>query len=623
MKGEQNTESPLERMRRRLYAPQPVESAARASLPSQTPNAPEHWTPELPKEPKKKIPPTVLFLGAAVAFFVIAATATGVMLFLGGRTVSPDKVAITIEDGTTTVSPGKPVPMVLAIRNENPVPITGAILRLQFPEGTGQGDDPSVAFPYYEETIGEIASGETIRRTIRASFFGAEDQAISIPISLEYSTGNSNATFEKDASYDFTLSNAPVVLSVTTLSEVSSGEPLTLSVTVRSNSDTPVKDVGVLAEYPFGFIEGKTDPEKHGSYFMLGTLRPGESRELKITGELTGLEGDQRVFRFTAGSLKDERSFAVSYTKREASVKIAQPFFSVNLSLNHESSGDVIVHAGDPIAALVSWSNGLDTQIQDGTIRITLSGEALDPGTVETTNGFYRSGDRTVVFDRTTASELANLSPGDTGNGSFIFRAKSGTAAHSIHTPSITLSIAVSGKRVGERNVSETLTSSMTRTVKVATDLSLSMRALHGTGAFENSGPFPPKTEQETTYTIELTAGNTYNSVGGATVSLTLPPYVRYTGVANPASGISFNEDSRTVTWQIGEFAAGGSAKGSFQVALLPSVSQKGTSPRLVSDAVLSGVDRFVQGQVSATAPSVTTELSEDSSFHSGDGTVQ
>jgi hypothetical protein len=94
--------------------------------------------------------------------------------------------------------------------------------------------------------------------------------------------------------------------------------------------------------------------------------------------------------------------------------------------------------------------------------------------------------------------------------------------------------------------------------------------------------------------------------VGAAKVTFTLPSYVRF---VSGEPGITFNPDSRTVTWAIGDIDPREKASASFQAAITPSDSQRDSAPVIVNDQSFSGVDRFTQQQVSAAAPALTTEL--------------
>ncbi len=609
MPPEQENEGPLERMRKRLYARKSETSVTESELPTSVPNAPEHWqapTPP-PAVAKPHMSGAALFLVGAAGFFALAGLVTGITLFLGGRTVSVDRADILVE-GPASVAGGEKVSLLITIKNNNPVAMTGATLTVRFPEGTTEAEDTSVALAQHTEEVGDIPAGGMVRKTVSATFFGSENQKLSIPVDLEYHTQNSNAVFVKKETYDLTVSTSPIGLSITTLSEVSSGQPFTLSILVRSNARTPLENVAVRAVYPSGFVAKEATPEPlNGTLFSLGTLAAGEEREIRVSGTLLGQDGDERVFRFEGGALKS------------ATVFIAKPFFAVDLSLNSDDAPIIVSSEGGEVVGFLAWTNALSSAIRDGSISVALSGDALDPESVSATNGFYRSSDRTIVFDRESADGLALLNPGDTGNGSFSFRVKSGNALTSLRNPSITLTVSVAGRRVGEGNVSENVSSTLTRTIKIQSGPTLSMESVRTKGPYANTGPWPPKVDTESTYTIQLSSKNTVNSLGNTAATMTLPSYVRY--VAGE-TGVAYNESTRQVTWTVGDLAAGGTKTAAFQVALLPSLSQKGTSPVLVSEARLSGFDRFVQKNAETSAPSVSTDTKTDPANGSDKGRV-
>jgi hypothetical protein len=621
-------ESPLERLRKRLYSPKPLEGAGAPQNFGNGPAAPERWAPEpvVEREVKvrKRLSVATIFLLFAAGFFLIAGITTSVVLFLGGRSLSSDHLTVLVEDGPVQVPGGKATSFSISITNNNPLAVTGGTLTLLFPDGTVEPDDASIALPHFTETFGAIEPGETKTFTARAAFFGSENQKLSIPITVEYQTEESNATFNKKTTYDFTISTSPVMVNVSTLSELSSGQSLTLLVSVRSNVAEALSDVAIQADYPFGFALAKTEPEAvDGKLFELGTLRPGEEKQLRITGTLSGQEGDERVFRFTAGALKaGSKGFRVPYMVADAEVKIARPFLSVTTDLNRSSSETIVVRSSELVSGLLSWSNALSVPISDATISVAFSGNALDPESVQATNGFYRSQDRTIVYDKNTMGALATLNPGDTGNGAFNFKSKVGSALSSLRNPTITLNVSVSGRQPGAGRIGEAITSTQTRTVKVASDLTLDSELLRTTGGIANTGPWPPEAEKATTYTVHLVAKNTVNSVGGAKARMILPSYVSYTGKTSGGASIAFTEGTREVVWSIGDIGPGATKEAYFQVSFLPSATQKGTSPTVVLEQTLAGTDRFVQQEVSDKAPQLTTQTTTDPAYQSDFGTV-
>lgn len=618
-------------MRQRLYAPQePERFPASVLTPAPAPQIPAHaegWAPPVAPVPeKRRFSKAALFLGIAAAFFVIALGAASYFLIFGGRSVSSDRISITV-DGPPAVSSGDVVTLLVSIENRNPVTAGATMLSMTFPETTRSPEDASLPFTQFMDTVGDIPSGGTGEQSVRVALFGGENERVIIPIRFEYRVEGSNAVFVKEAEYEAVITSSPLSVRAEAVSESSVGQPLTFAVTVRSNAKERMDNIGVFAQYPFGFTAARGE----GPVFPVGALEPGEERTITVSGAIAGENSDERVFRFTAGVRRGEEKtmLAVPYSSAEVLVRLAKPFLATTLSVNREASSSPVIQAGVPTQSIVSWVNTLATPILDGQVTVKLSGAALDTASVSAYSGFYRSSDTSIIYSRETESGLARLDPGATGAGSFSFRTKPGAVLAGMRNPVVTATISVAGRRVGETNVPESVSPALTRTIKVGTDLTLTARSLYSTGPFKNTGSWPPKVDQPTTYTIQLSLANTVNSVADATVSATLPNYVTYTGATSPADGsISYNAATRTVVWRAGEIEPGtgyGAAARSaaFQVSLLPSASQRGTSPILMSAPVLSGIDRFTQKQISETLPAVTTQASSDPAFLQGKAQVQ
>lgn len=615
-------ESPLGALHDRLYGPKPVDGITADTLIEVAPKKPERWDPE-PQAPQKRPPrfsAPVLFLIFAVGFFALAGVIAALVLFLGGRSVSSDRVAITVE-GPTSVSGGESVPLLITVTNNNPTAIQGSKLEIAFPDGAFASEDATEPLLSTVEELGEIAPGGSVRRTVHAAFFGEEHTRLTIPITLEYTTEKSSATFVAKKSYGLVISTAPVTLSVTAPTEAPSGQPLTFTLRVRSNAPSAVDNVAVKAEYPFGFTP--SDASQKEGLFVVGTLRPGEEKEILVKGPISGEEGEERVFHFSVGTLREAgaKDFSIAYAAKEAAIAITKPFLAVTLGVNGDTDEEVAIKGASTASGAISWQNTLGVPLQDARITIALSGDALDSGSVKASNGFYRSSDRTIVYDGTTNQNLKNLAPGATGSGAFTFSTKTGSALTNLRQPTLTLTVSLSGKREGQDP--EEVTSTLTRTVKIMSDVAVTAAAVRSTGPFINTGPWPPLVDQKTTYAIQLSAKASVNTVADSVVTTTLPPYVRFTGSVDPVGAISYDELSRTVRWVAGELAPGTAKTAAFQVELLPSVSQKGTSPLLTSDVTVTGFDRFVRQQVTATVGAPSTQTTSDPLYSSDKGSVK
>src|SRR5207237_128879 len=132
---------------------------------------------------------------------------------------------------------------------------------------------------------------------------------------------------------------------------------------------------------------------------------------------------------------------------------------------------------------------------------------------------------------------------------------------------------------------------------------------------------------QLTTYTVTWTLTNTTNDLKNGVVSTTLPPSVTWRGEFSPTSEkISFNPDTKTVSWNVGNIGAGtgftnSPRQVSFKVALTPSINQVSTVPPLTSDIRASAIDTYTESPLSVTVSGLTTQFA-DGNFVSGQETV-
>lgn len=615
----------LERARKRLYEPGASSRDARTSLSASEGRSLQHQWKEPPRlyasrSGKRRMNLAGIFFIAAFLFFLVSLGVVGYFLYYGANAVSTDKISIDIQ-GPATIAAGDTVPLSLAITNKNSVAIENATIEVDFPDGTRDATNILNAYPRYTENLGTIPSGATVTRSVSVIMFGGAGAALSLPVSFSYSTVGSNAVFVKKSSYALAVSSSPLSVSASAPAEAVSGTPFTLALAVRSSATVPLTNVVLAVAFPFGFSIASSSLPLNNSSFLLGTLLPGASKTVLLTGTLTGQDSEQQTFHFTIGTAKtaQDQTLAISYMTQDATMTIVAPFISTALTLNGNASLNNVITPGSPQNVTVSYTNTLQTSVQNAEIDVVVSGSAIDYGSIKTTSGFYRSADHTIVFSQDTDPSLATLAPGASGMGLFSFSTLAPAALPP--SPTVIFSVSVSGTRTGQTNVPEAVNTATTQTEKVATTVVLSSSSLHASGSFSNSGPIPPSAGRATTYTILWGAQNEGSAIAGGTVSAILPSYVSYTGLAT--DGFSYNSESRVVTWSIGSIAQDASARGSFQVSLIPSTSQKGDEPALVGAASFSGYDRFAGVQIGATADPATTETKADPGYVPADAVVQ
>src|SRR3989344_1093477 len=591
----------------------------------------EDWEEkEMGAEPSMVAPPTMglvrkilwWFLGASIIFFIAALAFFGYYFTLGGGSfaASPSNIDISIS-GPPQIAGGEPAKLQIVVTNRNKVPLQLADLVITYPPGTRSPTDFSTDFPTQRISLGSGEAGGSRQGTVSAVFAGTEGQHANVKVELEYRVSGSSAIFVAQSGYDVTFSSSPITLSISGNTETISGQPVQLAVTLASNAGAPIKDALLHADFPFGFPFSSAEPAPVSSgLWAVGDIQPGQTKTVTIRGSLSGQSGDSRVFRFSAGTRSGATSTSITTSLADTTyaMQISQPFLGLSIGVNNRSGKSVIAAPGDTITVSVTYQNNIPTEITDAIIVARLSGVEIDGTTVKTADGFFRSTDNTVLWDKsTTDGALANLAPGAKGTVSFSFQMPNSDALKNIKNPHLDVSVNAAGQRLSETGVPQNLQSASRQTIKLATDLQLNAQALYYANPFGSSGPMPPKAGTETTYGLVFTITNSTNKITGARLTATLPSYVRWIGSHAPASeSLSFNQTDGTFTWNIGDILPGtgiGSTTPrqlAIAIGFTPSTSQIGDQPVLVQNVTLRGLDAATGASISrTTAPNVTTNL--------------
>lgn len=573
---------------------------------------------------------TLIFI-AALIFFVAAGGFAAYKFFAGGNVVSSGLIDITATV-PTSVGAGETFTYQVSITNRNPLQLQGVDLVVEYPDGARQADNPTQELSRVREHVDTVAPGQVIQRSFSGALYGAEGAEQEIKLELEYRVPDSNATYFVEKTVPVIIRSTPLSVALEAPAEAQSNQPFTMTATVKSNSEEAFHNVVFTLSYPPGFSVLSTDPPANrNSIWVLGDLLPGQERTIVVRGSLAGEDQEQRVFHYRAGIADsgNPQVIATALVDGEQRMDIHKPFVGLSLALNGSPDSTIVVKSGEPVRADVHYVNNLPVAVSNVRIALHLNGAALNESTVSVERGFYRSTDNVAFWDQTTLPALAELAPGAEGTISLSFNPRSlAGGITSIQNPHIDISADVSGIRAQENNVPEQVQNVLTRTIKVRSDVQLQTKLTYYDGPFGNTGPLPPVAERETTYTVTWTVVNGSNDVRNATVRATLPAYVRFANVVGPAGQkVTFNPVGGVLVWDVGDLLAGQGYTStprevSFQIAFTPSVTQVGSTPNVVGEAVFAGLDRFTNTTVSFSQAALSTRLSSDSKAKHGDDTV-
>ena len=189
--------------------------------------------------------------------------------------------------------------------------------------------------------------------------------------------------------------------------------------------------------------------------------------------------------------------------------------------------------------------------------------------------------------------------------------------AYVTQTPEINLIIDGKAARVQESSVPETLKGNDTRTIKFASQVNLL------SSVTPQSGLVPPVAEKLTQYTVAMRIESGTNDLINGEVTASLPNYVSWLDLTSGDGRVEFRPSSRTVIWDVGNIDNNDSATMTFTIGFLPSISQVGETPTLVSNQSFKATDRFTGTIIRDSTAALTTILSPETGYGQKSGEVR
>ncbi|MFA6006667.1 MAG: hypothetical protein WC764_03005 [Candidatus Paceibacterota bacterium] len=597
----------------------------RKGLAAVKPVAHEDWHDALPEQdiPMKKHTFATRFFLVSLIFFASAIAFAFYKMQGGGNLVSNQNIDITVT-GPLSIKGGDEVQLQLQIVNNNNVPLEVSELVIEYPAGTRLSDNQTKETTRVTKNLGDIAPHQVINDTFRAILFGEEKSDKEIKIQLEYHLPGSGAVYTRDVSYHIVIDSAPVTLRISSPDAVNSGDETTLNVTIDSNTGKLIPNLKLKMNYPPGFIFTKATPAPISgttNVWTLGDVSASSSRDIVITGTMTGQENDTKAFQAIAGisTGANIKNVDLVYNSLFQKIAIKKPFLGLAIALNDSVEDPSVVEGETPMQATFSWANNTDITLTDCALTVQTGG-AIDRRSVRVdTAGSYFSSKNTLVWTANGLDKFQVVNPGDSGTQNVTFASSPLlTDGVPLRLPMITLQGTFVCTKVGDSTTKDyQLTTQVFRTIKINSNAQFSASARYYTGPFTNTGPFPPKGDSDTTFTIIWSLTNTSNDIDNATVTATLPAYASWVDKTAGDGTMAYDQGSKQVTWTIGTLKAGVGYESpvkqtSFQVSVKPSVNAAGSFVDIIGPSTFAGIDDFTKAERKSIKETMTSELKFD-----------
>lgn len=476
-------------------------------------------------------------------------------------------------------------------KNNGDIRLEEPRLIFEFPEYTILEQGLSRRIEIGPEELGDIYPGEEKTFQFKGRLLGKEKEVKTAKAWLSYRPKNLQASYESTTSFSTIIELVPLTFDFDLSSRVEAGRDFKFSLNYFSSLDYPLTDLGIRLEYPAGFEFISSDPAGlDKTEWEIPLLNRAEGGRIEIQGRLSGELREQKIFKALIGIWQDDEFIVLKETTRGA--EIAKPQLSLFQHINGQAN--YISNPGDLLHYEIFFRNISGEPFQDLFLVLTLDGDGFDFDTVKAQSGEFQQGDNSIIWDWRNVPRLKFLDRGREGKVEFWINLKEDWSS-------------------GEKDAllkSSVLISQIKEEfeTKVNSKLEISQQASYQDEVFGNSGPIPLEAEKTTTYTVIWQVKNYFNDLKNVKVKAKLPSNVRLTGKIFPqdqSSNFAFDSGSREIVWMVGDLEAGTGIFNlgpniSFQVALTPSLSQRGTNPTIVQQATITGEDQWTESFIQA-----------------------
>lgn len=538
-----------------------------------------------------------------IFIFFIALVVIGVVAYLSWQSMSFSKEVLKLEIlGPEKTTVGEDVEYVVKMKNNGNIRLESPEMVFNYPEGSIIGETENKVKVMNASALGgDIYPGEERSFKFNARLLGKEKDTKVAKVSVSFQPKDLKTRSEVSTTFTTILGEIPLNLNIDIASKASTGKALTFRVNYSSNVAYPLEDLTCYVEFPDDFQFLYSQPKgMDNAQWDIAILNEGGAGKIEISGILNGQSMEQKVFKAKIGIWQNGNFILLKEVIR--GVEIVAPALYITQKVNNSES--YAASPGDQLHYEVTFRNVGDNALQDLVLITRLEGDQFDLSSIKTTEGKHQSGDNSIVWEAEKIPELKLLEVGQVGKVEFWVNVKPQWTMKSLNDKNPILKNKVT---LGEAR-QDFLT-------KVNSVISAEQKIYSENKYFENSGPYPLESGQQTTLTVEWKAINYYNDVEKAKMVTALPESVAFVGETYPEGmEVTYDETTSEVACNIGSLPAGsGIIKDAkicaFQIAVKPELADE--TIILLGSAQLSGVDQWTNKTLTAKTETLYGQMSQ------------
>lgn len=581
--------------------------------------SPSRWADKLPiptlkdafKEQLQKKRKLILGTVAVVAVLIMALSIVGRFVFA----FDPDAITIRIT-GPKFTKAGETTKFVVEYDNPNWSSLPESEITIAYPESFELGNlkDWQVTRTRATHTLPALKGRGVGQVEFEGSFQSFDQTNALLVATLRFSPKGLANTVEKRADWSIELERSLIDVSVNGPPRVANGQAVEYVVEYRNESDETLRNATLVMEYPEGFTPTSFEPRptRDDRIWNIDTLAVNEQGSINIKGTMLGRTGDSRrlVARIRQGS--GDGAGPILAQEEKITQVIAPP---LNMALSTNAT-DSIVQAGQIVNFRLSFTNEGDFGLRDLIAKVTIDPTHFNVSQLSVARGtVYDPNTKQVIFKAADIASLGLLEPGRGGEITFSVPVRKDLAASNQREVQIIVAATMDSPDMPHSINTEALVAMAETRLKVRSEVTLAVDGYFYDNSFPNTGPMPPQVNQETTYTLYISARSSLNALTGAQLSMSFPGSVRYLGVVSgDSSNVSFNERTGDWTWKPGTVPAGlGNGKSLvLRIGLTPPLNSVGQTLDLVNGGEFVAKDSFTGTDSKISVKKKDMSLPED-----------
>ncbi|OGY98299.1 MAG: hypothetical protein A2855_01165 [Candidatus Liptonbacteria bacterium RIFCSPHIGHO2_01_FULL_57_28] len=538
---------------------------------------------------------------------------------------------------------GEPFRVTVAYTNESDQNLEEAAIVVTAPDGASiMGLHPTARLG--QQDVGLLGPQQIGAKTFDFIVTEGEDSVKQISISFKYRLegGGPGPGLEKTATADIAVGAPAIVLNFSVPQKIFAGQMFDMDIAYQNNSKTPFQNTNLIIDYPqvFQFQSASSSPTSENHIWGLGTLEPGTQGGITVTGSVGA---SQQTYLTMATHMQVElNGQRYDLASKTAPIGIQSTPLAISIVANRKSN--YIAALGETIFYTLNYRNNSEFSLQNIVIEAALDGEMFDLTTLRSP-GSLDSVRNTVTWNAGTAPALRNLAPRQSGSVDFSINLKgiwpiqaADDKNFSVQVSSTIQSLSVppgitaeqtlsSGNTITKISGQTTVNTSVYYKEPAASSSTISSSTVSTTVV--NTGPYPPKVNQPTQYTVHWKIVNYSTDAKNVRVMATLLSGARMLKVVRSNAETSPVFDSRTgqVSWDIPIIPAGQGVLGEpleavFQIEATPAANQSGRSIPLIGETTLKATDGFTGVNLTSKSAARDSSLPDDAAAFGGDRRV-